>query len=394
MPTNLNTVMAIEPVFTGHRFGYLQWSVEALLAIAERVVVVTASANRDDPRLQLLLTQDRVGAAFYDFESPRGGLKTLLHYNEYCWIKQIFRRLEKTERSSFEMLFIPYLDYICYLSPLLGCVSNAATSGILMTPHFHLRSEISFKSRIFNLVKRKAFERFLRLTTTSNPFSIDSLLVEHYSKHQKPLHYLHDPASFTLVAPCAAPQSAKTRVLIYGSMTLRKGVAQLLDAYTTPELRDKLSITIAGKQDEQTKQYIFNLMHTYPELRDELIIYNRFITADEEVALFKNTDIVWVCYANFYNMSGVMVQAGMARKAIVAAQYGLIGELTRKYQLGVTVDIKNRTEIIRALLALCAPEFAQRCGEHGFNLFKDHTVDQFKVTIAARLTSAFEGDIC
>ena len=48
-------------------------------------------------------------------------------------------------------------------------------------------------------------------------------------------------------------------------------------------------------------------------------------------------------------MSGILNRAAAAQKPVLSSDYGLMGEITRRYQLGITVDSSNPHEIAKGL---------------------------------------------
>ena len=128
----------------------------------------------------------------------------------------------------------------------------------------------------------------------------------------------------------------------------------------------------------------------HPNLKNDINLLDHFILESEEIQLFKNADVVWVGYVNFYNMSGVIVQAGMMRKPILASKAGLIGALTDKYELGISADINCIKDVIAGLKTLSNAQVAANFGLNGYKIFHDHTPTQFKKTIELQFTTCIE----
>ena len=61
------------------------------------------------------------------------------------------------------------------------------------------------------------------------------------------------------------------------------------------------------------------------------------------------SDVVSVAYINFYSSSGVIGLAAQHNKPVIATKFGVVGDLTREYKLGLTVDGHNTTEIKEAM---------------------------------------------
>ena len=266
-------------------------------------------------------------------------------------------------------------------------------SGVLMTQHFHLSTSTSPDSWPLRKLKKYLFEMLLRRASHAL-FSIDPLLVDQYSGNHQKLRLLRDPSSFTVNvsndSTSLIESEGRFNVLLYGSISLRKGLAQLLEAAISDSLKDKIRITIAGRQDIHARQYLFRFLQRHPQAASLLEIRDEYIAPNAEIDLFLQSNVVWVGYANFYSMSGVLVQAGMCRRPVLASHDGIIGEMTKKYELGVAVNIHDNDAVVRGLLQLQEELKSQRYGSNGHQRFKDHTVDNFKKSIADLIDSMLE----
>ena len=86
-------------------------------------------------------------------------------------------------------------------------------------------------------------------------------------------------------------------------------------------------------------------------------------------------------------MSGVMVQAGHARRPVIASDEGLIAWTTRKYSLGVTVDLSSPAQVIEGLRRLMFDkQSAQQWADNAHRRFSGHTRENF----ARRLLRSFD----
>jgi glycosyltransferase involved in cell wall biosynthesis len=80
---------------------------------------------------------------------------------------------------------------------------------------------------------------------------------------------------------------------------------------------------------------------------------------DEDVSgYFELADIVLAPYQRHVGMSGILLLAAAAGKPVLSSNYGLMGELVRRYHLGLTVNSTILSEITEGLVRclLEAPE--------------------------------------
>jgi glycosyltransferase involved in cell wall biosynthesis len=96
--------------------------------------------------------------------------------------------------------------------------------------------------------------------------------------------------------------------------------------------------------------------------------------------------MVWLGYRDHYVMSGVLVQAGSMGLPVVACNTGLIGWLTHKYELGLTVPIDNVDAVTKTIAQLSPPSRVSTAyGENGRRFSAHHTPEEF-----ARIVTRFE----
>jgi glycosyltransferase involved in cell wall biosynthesis len=61
---------------------------------------------------------------------------------------------------------------------------------------------------------------------------------------------------------------------------------------------------------------------------------------------------VLALYQRHVGMSGILVLAAAAQKPVLSSDYGLLGELTHHWRLGITADSTNPVDISKGLTQL------------------------------------------
>jgi glycosyltransferase involved in cell wall biosynthesis len=111
-------------------------------------------------------------------------------------------------------------------------------------------------------------------------------------------------------------------------------------------------VTLAGRMDEPTRAAVQQQLARHPDLARRLRVVDRFLTTAELEWIVRDTDVVLAPYLRFVGSSGTLLWAAAHRKPVLAQDYGLVGALTRQYELGVTVDTQDSIAVARALALL------------------------------------------
>ena len=151
----------------------------------------------------------------------------------------------------------------------------------------------------------------------------------------------------------------------------------------------RLALVLAGRIADADRERVLG------ELRDlegraplQVVLDERFVPYEEIQPMVRRADLVLLTYQHHVGSSNVLVRAAMARRPVLAADYGLVGALVRARRLGQTVDAGSPEAIALALAAFLAdpsafpfsPEEARRYAEA-------NTADAFARTILDRVIS-------
>jgi glycosyltransferase involved in cell wall biosynthesis len=145
----------------------------------------------------------------------------------------------------------------------------------------------------------------------------------------------------------------KTIFLAFGAIDDKKNIVNIIKALQKLSYEDasKICFVVVGRvRPEYENKYlkaINDIRKAKPEL--QIALENRFVDDDEMEAFVAQSDIISVAYINFYSSSGVIGIAARHNKPVIATKFGVVGDLTRDYKLGLTVDGHNSTEICEAV---------------------------------------------
>lgn len=296
--------------------------------------------------------------------SPRsnGWTRAKRHFDEWA----VFQKYAKTLNADYGLLL--YFD-TCFLPLAFGQSSSIPFGGIYFRPTFHYRSFSHYRPRRRDLLQQWREQSLLRRVLAQpqcrDCFSLDPYAVE-------PLRQLTDGAQIWPLADPVRPfdlgaidsmaqRSAlgipphRRLFLLFGSLTTRKGIYPLLEAIAQLSDQDCEQITV-----------LFLGMNNIPDMETrvealtaskpvQIIQIKRFFSQTELQAYIQSSDVILAPYQNHVGMSGILIWAAMAGKPVLSSDYGLMGELVRRYQLGLVVD-SLRGEAIAAGLRQCLRE--------------------------------------
>jgi len=241
------------------------------------------------------------------------------------------------------------------------------------------------------------FFYLLRNRTLRSLFTLDETLVE-YVRRTKPslvqkLEYVPDPGDFSGTVTREEARKALgisnevVLLLVYGTLSRRKGIDALLKATQEPGFPTQVNILFAGKQTAKVMALLASPQARILRKASRLHELNTYLSHEEERLVFKASDVVWLGYrSSHHGASGVLIQAGMTGLPVIACDEGLIGWLTEKNNLGVVVSPGNSRGVAEAIAKLVRqPELRTLYGERGQQVFAHHTSDNFAHSILHKL---------
>ncbi len=309
---------------------------------------------------------------------------------------RLLRHYAQLQRS--DQCLIPYLD--TRLLPLaLGATLPCPFSGIYFRPTFHYPDLIkitpSRRERLQYWRERWLLARLLAHPRLTTLFCLDPFVLKPLQsfKTQAQKLYLPDPVQ---IYPPALERVEQLRqqlgiaperrvFLLFGALDERKGVQPLLSAIAalSPEQSQHLCLLLVGPLGAAIKSpvqaQIDHLRQTQP---GQIICVDQFVPDHEIQPYFQLADVILAPYQRHVGMSAILVRAAAAQKPLLASDYGLMGEITRRYQLGLTVDSTQpaaMTPALAALLTMSLTEVGDRAQMQAFAA--QNSAHQFARTI-------------
>lgn len=313
----------------------------------------------------------------------------------------IYKYAEKLEPDHCLIMYFDTRQYPLALNARLPC----SFSSIYFRPTFHydrfIDRQTSWGERLQQWREKLLLSRILQHRQLHTLFCLDPFVVKDLERLncQVKSVFLPDPV-YTYDSYHPEPEALGSRLgidpkrrvfLLFGGLNERKGICQLLEATTllSQDLGRQLTILLIGPMPVTPENrlkidnYITQITHSQ---QIQIIAEERFIPDCEIQSYFQLADVVLAPYQRHVGMSAILVRAAAAQKPVLASDYGLMGEITRRHQLGLTVDSTLPQEIARGLtkFLLNSPaEFGDRYQMQRFA--EQNTAEKFAATIFQNL---------
>lgn len=260
---------------------------------------------------------------------------------------------------------ILYLD-TCLLPMALGQSFPCPFSGIYFRPTFHYHTftpqPLTSRDRLQVWREKWILARALRHPQFRTLLSLDPIAPHHIPlpNHRVRAIALADPVDLSQprltsqanVRQTLGIEGDRTVFLLFGALTARKGIYPLLQSLEQlpHAIAQNVCLVLLGEASSEVQQRITDSITTLRQ-RTPLQIITRYEFVDE-VELHEHiamADVVLALYQKHVGMSGILMQAALHQKPVLSSDYGLMGELVRRYELGVAIDSTLPGEIAKGI---------------------------------------------
>lgn len=293
---------------------------------------------------------------------------------------------------------ISFENFLIATSLLGSPFAETPFSGMYMGISFHLRLDRSPSALLRNWAREGVFRRVLRVPSLKFIATIDQGAYEFCELSRCNLYsrmrFVPDVGLLS-----DGGDRARTRrrlqipddafvILCYGSQSPRKGLRELLHAVDeTPSVN--ASVLVVGKPDAATEAILDSQAAAKLSMSGRLRTVDSFVDGDEEAHLFAASDAVWLGYTNFLGSSGVLYQAGAARRPVLSTDRGVIGQITRRYNTGITFKPESVLEVSSALQELAkSSSLRTSLGANGHRLSQLHTGETFSNAVCDAIAAS------
>lgn len=405
---SLKQILVFDLDTEGHHASYLQYLTAYWIAqrlpgrlnvvvspafMAMHATVVEQAANAETVRFIPISA-----AEYARVKPPRPTLQR--YYREWRLFTQYAARLN----ADYGILM--YFDFF-QIPMLVGPRASCPVAAIYFRPtfHYHRLMQPSLKERFKAWRKQIVLRRVLHHLDTL--LCLDPLAAEYITEVFKPrarIKHLADPVK---TYPDADQKAVALRqqleldesrrvLLLFGTLDPRKGIYPLLAAVSLlpANLSRRMCLLLIGPTTESHKNRLAAEVSALQATSEAHIIYRDAFIPDADVsAYFQLADVVLTPYQHHMGMSNVIVRAAAAQRPVLSSDYGLMGEVVRRYRLGLAVD-STRPAILAQAIATCLthPLDTLFDSEAAAAFAQMNTVEQFGQTLAETFLEA-SGDV-
>jgi len=387
-------LLIVEPEASGHRMSlYVRLLVRA--CVARRWAVHLLTTRRAIEHSGFALVQEEAGAHLRILlmedvrvsEQTHAAALVANQIRYYGAIDRAFKRFTADELP--DLVYMMHLDYFDKVLAIRGSPFGAVPfAGMLMDVKHHRRSMGTGPATRSDALYDWLLRRVLRIPTLRAVTVIDETFMAFAASRPeyRRVRYVPDVGEVTgtdtrEVSRAVLGVPARCRVvLVYGTLTRRKGVQELLEAVASERVPADVSVLLAGSQDAETAALLRGPVAQDLFSRRRLFVSDGFHDDVLEHRVFNAADAVWIGYVEgFHGSSGVLHQAGSMSLPVITSAAGLIGWLNQRYELGVTVDPNDKRATAAAIYELFADDRRRAsCGANGKRLAERHSIDAFQ----------------
>ncbi|ASC71321.1 Glycosyltransferase Type 1 [Halomicronema hongdechloris C2206] len=290
-----------------------------------------------------------------------------------------------------------YFD-TCMLPAALGKHPACELAGIYFRPTFHYADlnqehQASIADKLQKIREKVILKLLDKKPNIAKILCLDKFAVADLNKTFKQTHAmaLPDPVEIHSGSPEFTNQriqdmkaalgidNHRKTFLLFGSLTHRKGIPQVLTALQQlPEdLAKKLCIALVGESN-QAESINSNIEIICQQKPVQIVRYYDFVPEADVPIYFALADVVLAPYQKHVGMSGILLLAAAAGKPVLSSDYGLMGELVRRYQLGLTIDSSQPEHIADALTQYLSQPSTTFCNSEKMQEFVlENSADKF-----------------
>jgi len=382
-------VLIVEPKGSGHHIAlYVRYVVRKLIEEKCALSLLTTHSAVAHPSFKLLEDyQDKIDLHYLPESQLKDGDTSwkLFAQQTKSWL--VLRRefTAINARNHFDVVYVPTADWIAKALEVFGSPFGSSSFVVLyMSPKHHRKAMGLGPASRQDWLYKKMFHRLLCIPKLRSVLVIDEFFQEfcrvEYGKSAEKVQYVPDFSEINgekSKEECREVMGVLPSVkilLVYGSLTKRKGIAQLIEALAMPNCPREITVMLAGKADTDIESLISTSTVQKMIVEGRILLRLYFHDEADEYFVFKAADYVWLGYVRgFYGSSGVLFQALQAGVPLVSMKQGLIGKMVEKYKLGVTVNPEQSDSILRGLKHIMGDQYGDEDVNHaGLEVFANN----------------------
>jgi glycosyltransferase involved in cell wall biosynthesis len=404
MPRPDRQIMLFDMAVTGHHSVYIKhliqhWQTQQLPGLLH-VVVIPQFLERHADVVAIVSSGSNIRFTAIS-ESEYGHFdeqKSLMTrgFAEWKLFCQYARQLQVTQGllMQFDIFQIPLM---------LQQPAPCDIAGIYFRPTFHYREFAHYQPTRSDLLRQWRQKLILSLALrhpqvkqlfSLDPFAVKSIAQLGTRVATIPLPDPVENHDYTELDPEQLRrelgiQPGRKVFLLFGEISQRKGIYPLLEAVQSlsSEMGRQICLLVAGPiepSEQESVQAALDRLAASPSV--QLMTRIQYVKGREVQRYFALADVILVLYQRHVGMSSVLVHAAAAQKPVLASDYGLLGELVQRHQLGVVVNAESHEAIASGIISYLVPSLESLCNQQKMNAFaKENTHEKFSVAIFSNL---------
>jgi glycosyltransferase involved in cell wall biosynthesis len=161
-----------------------------------------------------------------------------------------------------------------------------------------------------------------------------------------------------------------------GRMDSRKGIDLLIRAFARARKEPDHRLLLIGRQSPEVRALIEQ--ESALVASQQLLVRDQFADQATFEAVFAAADMVVLPYPEHVGSSGILLRAVRWGKPVLASEWGWIGWVTRNFELGRTVPVRDLARFAAALEAAYAAPLQVHSPRGRQHLMDFHTVENFQ----------------
>lgn len=382
-------LMIIEPHASGHHMAlYARWLVKVAVDRGWQLHLLTTKSAIEHPAFKCVLKECSNIEISFISEVHRtisgNWIKLLIdQWKYYQSIKKGFHNIKHTVNP--DLIYMINIDHFDKILAILGSpFGKYEFSGMMMNIKFHRkimsigatsRSDWLYKKLLLNVLK---IQKLKKLTIIDEPFYeySEKYMQKHFNKISliPDVGDIYGSESQDEARNNLRIQKDKFVILVYGVLTKKKGIKQLLRSVIEFN-SSKLTVLLAGIQDEDIKDLMQKPEAIQLKKNGQLVESSGFHNEVCEYRVFKAANAVWIGYiGQSFGSSGVLYQSCSIGLPVLATSKGLVGWIVKRYNIGFTFDPEDKYDVSKNIGILYSDSKSVKiASDNAILLSKKHT---------------------
>lgn len=327
------------------------------------------------------MESDRIEFLFFDEDFDKATnsyMSQIVSSYKICKLIRFFINKKKCS-----VLYVNTIIGILPLAPLLLSFSKCKVIGIIYK--IYLYDKIEKKSTLlanklkYTLLSRCAlFSKVLVLNDTESASKLNSL---YSTKKFLPIPDPYVKLPTNNIVDIRRKYNIGDDKVVFshiGALSINKSTIEILLSLNNLSEKEKCDYVFifAGVVQNEIKQNFYNL---YKSLKKSIniIVEDKYCTYEELASFCIGSDALLIPYKRTSQSSGIIGYASQFGCPVIAPSNGLLGNLVRKYELGVIIDTVSTESLIGAYRRIANKDYVKPSLQY----CKENNVAQFQQVI-------------